>query len=207
VKSLCGKYLDEKIESLDSRLNGTYVETKRRTEYEAETEGIAALARCGYANAIEANLEFRKAGVRDKILTILNADVLEDRYCNGSTKELLDYCQDIEALMHKPREEIAADIEKLLTPAQTQHSIFSPQYWVIEDRAHREYMKKAWADCLARTIEMALIERPHGYIYPTVKEMLAYQSKGLAECLENTSVDPRTTQDTPNLMRNGSRQD
>ena len=149
----------------------------------------------------EANLEFRKAGVREEILKRVKENVLRDRYCNGSAKELLHYCQDIEALMHKTREEIAADIEKLLTPAQTQHSIFSPQYWFNRSHAHREYMKKALADRLARTIEMALIERPHGYIYPTVKEMLAYQSKGLAECLENTSVDPRTTQDTPNLMR------
>lgn len=197
-------------------------EQRKKAEYEAETDGVACLARCGYAHVIKANLDHYKLCLKNTFHARAGEPGREKEalqkspYAQWPEEQLNTYLDNTEALLTKTREEWQADIEKMLRlePKNDSPSWFSLQRWkdVSHDQAMRSACASEYAGALASIIYQILHlahlgdhTRPytHYYIYPTIAEAITYTSKGLTDCLANITIDPRTTQDTPNLMRNG----
>ena len=105
---------------------------------------------------------------------------------------------DQEALDQRREHELAAEIGAYKTLAQCGYC----------EAIKEAYFDIAYISKNLKKQEKSIAEienfRPNGHAYPMIKESISFMADAFHGCMNNKSIDPSTTKDTPNLMRNGS---
>jgi hypothetical protein len=130
------------------------------------------------------------AGFTTKFATIEGSKKIDDAL------DALEPQSDEEALAQQRKRELAADTAGVIAMAKCGYckalqELQGDNVWMMEE-----------LDKQGKTIEEIQNFRPSGQTNPTLKERYLFTQDALSQCRKD--VDPSTTKDTPNLMRNSS---